>query len=175
MSGFPHFRNGLVGPIIILLSICLVVTGAVAATYVYTAPIIEEVDRTAAIEARQEVLPAADDFTRVDAPLPEGVDEGFRANNGAGYVFRASAKGFGGLVPFMIGMDADGNVTGIKMLDNNETPGLGSKAGEADYLSRYYGGADPGGVDGISGATLTTNALKNALALAREAYQAATR
>ncbi|HHY52403.1 MAG TPA: FMN-binding protein, partial [Clostridiales bacterium] len=73
---------------------------------------------------------------------------------------------------FMIGMDAEGKIVGIKMMTNNETKGLGSRVGEPAYLQKYVGLAgDPDSVDSISGATKTSNALKNSLRAAQKAYE----
>lgn len=172
MSGFKKFRDGFIGPILILCVIGVLITWAVAATYQVTAPEIARGEAEKARIARQEVLPAADDFAQyLGIELPEGVNEAYRANNDAGFVFQASAKGYDGSVPFMIGIDMEGNITGIKMLTNNETKGLGSRVGEPDYLAGYVGSNNPASVDGITGATKTTNALKNSLAAALQGYE----
>lgn len=165
------FRDGMIGPTVILLAICAVITFALAGVYNVTEPIIAAGEITKANEARAEVLPDADAFTEVNATLPEGVLEAFQADNGAGYVFKSEAKGFGGAVVYMIGMNAAGEVVGIQMFSHEETPGLGTKIGEAEYLGRYYGAVDPDSVDAVSGATRTSNSLKNSLKQANEAYQ----
>lgn len=167
-----NFRDGLVGPTVILLAICLVITFALAGTQTATAQRILEVDAAAANEARADVLTEADTFTQItDVELPEGVMEAYRADNGAGYVFKAGAKGFDGLVTFMVGMDTEGNYTGINMFDHNETPGLGTKVGAGNYLVQYNGQSDPAAVDSITGATRTSNALKNTLYACNEAFE----
>ncbi|MDR2909011.1 MAG: FMN-binding protein [Oscillospiraceae bacterium] len=172
MKGFAKFRDGFVGPIVILTVIGLVCTWAVAATYVSTKPLIDEQDRLAAETARQEALAAGEDFVQyLDVELPEGVTEAYWAGNGAGFVFQAAFRGYGGDVPFMIGIDSGGKIAGIKMLENDETPGLGSKIGNKEYLDGYLGGGDPGAVDGVTGATRTSSALKKALSAALEAYE----
>ena len=79
----------------------------------------------------------------------------------------AGYKGFGGTVKVMIGIDADGKVTGVKVTEHSETPGLGSKAADADYLKQYQGVTeapessikDDKNVDAITGATITSNAV----------------
>jgi len=172
MRDIKKFRDGFIGPVLILGAISLVITWAVAATYQLTYGEIQRAEQEKARLARVEVLPEADDFTQYDVQLPEGVSEAYRANNGAGFVFQASSKGYDGQVPFMIGMDAEGKIVGIKMMTNNETKGLGSRVGEPAYLQKYVGLAgDPDSVDSISGATKTSNALKNSLRAAQKAYE----
>ncbi|MGI6402624.1 MAG: FMN-binding protein [Oscillospiraceae bacterium] len=172
MKDFTKFRDGFIGPVIILAVITLAITWAVAATYQLTFPEIEKAEFEKARLARIEVLPDADDFAQYDTQLPEGVLEAYRANNGAGFVFQASAKGYDGQVPFMIGIDAQGKIVGIKMMTNNETKGLGSRVGEPEYLNLFLGlEGDPYTVDSITGATKTSNALKNSLRAAQQAYE----
>ena len=172
MTKLRDFRDGLVGPTLILFVICLVITVALSVVYNITDSVIAEGERQAAQEARQAVLPAADSFTEIDpSHLPDGVTAAFKADNGTGYVFTSQADGFGGPVVYMIGMDAQGAVTGIEVFSHEETPGLGTKVTAADYLGRYLGNVDPDSVDAISGATRTTNSLKTALRQAREAYE----
>ena len=50
-----------------------------------------------------------------------------RDDSGNGYAFKVKDKGFGGVYNVMVGIGNDGNITGVKLLDNTETPGLGSK------------------------------------------------
>lgn len=166
------FRDGLVGPTVILFAICFVITFALAGVYNMTAPVIAAGEIASANEARKEVLETGDSFSEITgADLPEGVTAAFEADNGAGYVFTSEAKGFGGPVVYMVGIDSDGNVVGITMFSHGETPGLGTKIGEMEYLEKFYGSVDPQTVDAVSGATRTTNSLKNALVQAKEAYE----
>jgi electron transport complex protein RnfG len=161
----------MLGPTIILFGICLIITAALAAVYNLTEPVIAAGEIAAANDARKEVLADGDSFTELEAALPEGVVDAYKADNGAGYVFTSQAKGFGGAVTWVIGMNADGGITGITLFDHNETPGLGTKAGETSYLESYYGDTDPDDVDAITGATRTSNSLKDSIKQAREAFE----
>ena len=58
--------NKVFKPIVVLCVICVVITGALAATNSATAPIILAAKLEAERLARMELLPEADDFTRVD-------------------------------------------------------------------------------------------------------------
>ncbi len=166
------FRESLLGPTVVLLAICLVITFALAGTYTVTKPIIKQSEINAANAVRQLVLPQGDAFTQLTGlTLPEGVEEVYAADNGTGYVIRAGAKGFDGVVTYMVGLDKEGNYTGINMFDHNETPGLGTKVANPDYLKQYEGSNNPDAVDGITGATRTSTALKNTLRLVNETYE----
>lgn len=154
-------------PALILVIICLVVTLALAGTYSIANPIIEQNQQKSADEARKEVLPEGDSFTEYDGTLAEGVDNCYIADNKAGMAVTAEYKGFGGAVKVMIGIDADGKITGVKVTEHSETPGLGTKAADAGYLEQYKGVGEAGAaaigddanIDAVTGATITSNAV----------------
>ena len=161
-------------PIVVLGMICLLCTWAVAAAFAATQPEILRVEAERAREARLFVLPEADDFDYIDAELPEGVVSAYRASNGAGFVFQSYARGYGGNVNFMVGMDAQGRVTGIQMLTNNETVGFREQVADPTYLAFFYGVDNSDGVrgvDSVSGVTRTSDALKNSLHRALQAFE----
>lgn len=160
-------KNSNIFPSLVLVVICLVVTLALAGTYSIANPIILENQAKAADEARMTVLPEGDAFTAYDGTLVDGVLDCYMADNGAGMAITANYKGFGGAVKVMVGIDADGNITGATVTEHAETPGLGTKAMTPEYLSQYQGvGEVVGGhinndtnIDAISGATITSNAV----------------
>lgn len=164
--------NELIKPSLVLLSICLVVTAALAFTFQLTAPVIEDITIANANEARSEVLPQSEgDFSPVEASLPENVAEAYKASNGTGKVFTVYDKGFGGQITVMVGIDNEGAITGVKVTKHSETPGLGTKAMTPEYLAQYIGQTavtrkeEPGEtqIDAITGATITSNAVYRAV------------
>ena len=82
-----------------------------------------------------------------------------------------SGKGFGGNLVAMVGLDAEGSISGYQILETAETPGLGAKAGEwfqkgnkGDVIGKNPEGGlkvkkDGGEVDAISGSTITSRAF----------------
>jgi electron transport complex protein RnfG len=164
------FRDGLIGPTVILFAICFVMTLLLAFTYQTTAPIIEEINIQTANDTRAAVLPGASGFEQITGvALPEGVTDAYRADNG--YVFTSGAKGFSGVVTYMIGITNEGDIAGINMFDHDETPGLGTKVAAAEYLAQYHGAASPDDIAAITGATRTSNSLKNSLKQAKAAFE----
>jgi len=172
------FKDTMAGPTVILLIICLVISAALAFTYQLTAPQIEKINKETADAARMEVLAAADAFTPVEGELPEGITEYYVANNGAGVVATAQNKSFGGTITVMVGIDSEGAISGVKVTAHGDTPGLGTKAHEADYLASQYNGKTSTDnaanikndtvIDQVTGATVSSNAIygcvNNALA-----------
>ena len=72
-------------PIVVLCVICVVITGALAATNEATAPVIEAARIEAERLARAELLPDADDFTQENVSVTN-VDSVYTANNGVGTI-----------------------------------------------------------------------------------------
>ncbi|HBC93706.1 MAG TPA: hypothetical protein DCZ10_12640 [Pelotomaculum sp.] len=170
----------LIKPSLVLLLICLVVTAALAFTYQATAPVIAQINTFNANIARGEVLPQGEgSFSPVNAQYPENVAEVYQADNGAGMVLTTMDKGFGGQLTVMVGIDSEGAITGVKVTKHAETPGLGTKAMTAAYLSQYQGqkaitrSAESGKteIDAITGATITSNAVFRATETALAQYK----
>lgn len=81
-----------------------------------------------------------------------------------GYSVLVLSPGFGGDVRMMVAMTADKSVIGVKIVSMSETPGLGTRVDDADYLSQYAGvtaGLSASEVDMISGATKSSKAVLN--------------
>ena len=146
-------------PAAVLTVICLVVSAVLAGTYQVTKPVIEAAKRAEADASRVVVLPDGKDFEEVSASGLENIVDAYKAGNGAGYVITGKAKGYGGDLQVMAGITSDGKIAGVKLMDNNETQGIGSKTGEDAYTSQYKGkDSTLDGVTTISGATISTPA-----------------
>ena len=163
-------------PILVLVLICVIMSGLLALTNSATAPIIAEAERKANEEARLEVLPDADSFLQVEqAGLPDAVKEVYQAENGVGYTFSLTTQGYGGknTLKMAVGIDMDGKITGVKVLSHKETAGLGSKITADENFYGQFPGLDAAGAaaaDTISGATFSSNYYKAAIADAFAAF-----
>ncbi|MEL7609335.1 MAG: FMN-binding protein [Bacillota bacterium] len=160
-------------PVVVLTVICLVISAALAFTNNLTKPIIDAGASERADAVRLAVMPQADTFEKLDASgLPSSVTEAYQAKNGAGYVFTLVAKGYGGDMTILCGIDADGLITACKTLSHSETAGLGSKTAEDEYRNQYAG-KDSGlaGVSAISGATISSKAYESAIKDAFAAFE----
>lgn len=168
MSMFKDF----VLPPLVLTVIAGVTTAALVLTEGVTTPIIEEQQAAAADAARVAVLPEADSFTQCTVEeMPEGGIDAYQADNGAGYVITAEARGYGGQLRVMVGIGSDGLITGTEVLVNNETQGLGSRVSEHDFMDQYIGKDSMlEGVQAISGTTISSNAFSNAVKTAYQIY-----
>ena len=158
-------------PVLVLTLICVVVSAALAFTYNFTAPVIADNQQREAEAARIELLPAAVSFEQIPCDI-ENIESIYKDSGGGGFVITANAKGYGGDVTVRIGLDSEGNIIGINAVGEGETSGIGSNALESEYLDRFVTSADSAGVDEISGATYSSRAVKQAVKLALEAFQA---
>ena len=166
-------------PAIVLVSIALIITLALAGTYSVANPKIIENQQKAADEARMQVVPEGDSFTEYDGKKVGGVIDCYIADNKAGMAIMSEYKGFGGAVKVMVGIDAKGEITGVTITEHAETPGLGDKAMKPDYLKQYKGISkvvgghikDDPDIDAVTGATITSNAVYNSIAEALAQFE----
>ncbi|MEE1086404.1 MAG: FMN-binding protein [Schaedlerella sp.] len=115
----------------------------------------------------EHLLPGCTEFSE---ELYEGEDESivsvYKGTNG--YVVETKVAGYVDDMTVMVGVDTEGTVTGLVVMDMAETYGLGQRAlDDVDFLSQFLGtkgnveiGAD---VDAMSGATVTSKSLAKAV------------
>jgi len=122
---------------LILFVICFIASGFLSGVFMLTSPKIEAQKAKEKQEALLTVLPLAMSFKEVSAgggPAGEVLyyigyaDKA--STKAAGYVFTTSAKGYSSVIEIMAGIDLSGNLTGIKILTQAETPGLGARVDE---------------------------------------------
>jgi electron transport complex protein RnfG len=92
----------------------------------------------------------------------------------------SSLKGYGGLIKIMIGINPDNSLRRFKILEQQETPGLGSKIVDATFLSHFKNRPfvpetwrlkkDGGEIEAITGATISSRAVTEAIRIAAEVY-----
>ena len=92
-------------------------------------------------------------------------------------------KGFSGLVRLMVGFDRSGNIIYISVLEQKETPGLGTKMAKPRFKDQYNGKnpatnnlkvkKDGGEVDAITAATISSRAFSDAVERAYKSLEKA--
>ena len=92
-----------------------------------------------------------------------------------------SDNGFGGRIELIIGMLMDGTVTGYKVIEQKETPGLGTKIAESRFADQFIGlnsyhdqfklKKDGGEIDAVTGATISSRAVIDAVEKAVSTYK----
>ena len=173
-----------------LLLICAIVSALLAGVNSITKPIIAENEQKNFEIAMQEVLPEASGFKEVDpgdyTPSETGVtlDSLYRADNGGYVVSTVCSEGYGGDVSVMVGITKDLTINQVKIMSMSETPGLGAKASEPEFIGQYDGlsagitvvkNTTPADnqIEAISGATITSKAVTKAVNAALEVAEKA--
>ena len=169
-------------PAAILFVICVAVSAALAGTNMLTKDRIAQAAAQKAEESRMVVLPGAESFEESGGHYT-GKDSSGQA---VGYVFETESKGYGGTVKVMTGISTEGSITGVIVLSHSETPGLGVNAEKAEFRDQYQqpvanltGGIQvvkfqapkEGEIQAMTGATITSTAVTNAVNAAIEQYQ----
>ncbi|HEY8364007.1 MAG TPA: RnfABCDGE type electron transport complex subunit G [Haloplasmataceae bacterium] len=88
-----------------------------------------------------------------------------------GYIFYVDAPKPYKKIEFIVGIDINGKVKGISYLKNEETPGLGTRVTNSDFINRFLNLNDVSEVDTISGATKSSQAVKNGIEQALNYYK----
>ena len=128
--------------------------------------------------ARREVI---GDFTFEDAQADlsacKYITGVYRAMDGktcVGHVYELESRGYGGTVYMCVGIDTNGAITEVKVSAHSETKGLGTGA-ETTFMAQFAGFSANDGedadIDSMSGATVSSNAVKNAVDEALAHYE----
>ncbi len=184
--------NSIIKPTLVLFIVCVIISGSLAYVNGMTTDIIQENTLAEQEEFRRQVLPEADSFRIIEQTgLPEavkGVYEGFATNVSEGYVVEVSTKGYGGAISMTIGVNTEGQISGVIVGSNNETPGLGSKATQADFTEKFdvvsLGNIPESGlvvvkqspkadheIQAVSGATISSRAITKGVQAALDAIK----
>ena len=175
---------------------CMVVAGVLGWVNSITKDRIAEITWNKTVDAMKNVI-IADEFSdaldltdnMTSAATAQGgtLDAVYEAQSGGqvvGYAVSVSASGSQGTISMMVGIDPDGAVTGVSIISNAETSGIGSKvmnnetlANGTKVLDQFIGKSAADGtlvvgtnVDAITGATVSskgvTTGVNTALAAA---------
>ena len=104
-----------VKPAVVLLLISAVAAACLGAVSEITAEPIALQNEKTLNESMQAVMPEASSFEQLtDAELTGTITAVYQADNG-GYVLTTEPGGFGGAVKTMVGVGADGVITGLRV------------------------------------------------------------
>lgn len=175
--------------VLVLATITLISSAAVGGVYLITAEPIAAAKVAAVNAALEQVLPDFDNTTsqtiEVNA-MPVVAHTATLEGVAVGYAVESISKnGFGGAIRLMVGFDTNGTILNINVLEQKETPGLGTKmadegnpllaslkdkkAAELNLTVRK----DGGDIDALTAATISSRAYAEAVAIASEAFEVA--
>ena len=122
-----------------------------------------------AIPVSEKMAAAAEAFSAKIVEVYQVLD----GDSAAGYAVKVSASGSQGTITMMVGVNAEGGVTGISVIGHSETSNIGTKITDNEPLASGVGVLDQfkgltlpegglavgGDVDAITGATVTTKGI----------------
>jgi len=142
----------------------------------WAAPLIEQhrIEETKA--AIFEVVPNATDYELVNPSQFEVFKVFDKGKEQIGYALPFEGNGFQGKIRLMIGINSDlKNITGLKILEQLETPGLGAKVAEEPFTNQFLNLSavpsvnyvkgispeNPNEIQAITGATISSKSVVN--------------
>ena len=175
-----------ISKLVITLTIIGIIS-ALALTFVYewTTPYIEKHAAKAREEAVFTVIPGAESYEEVNK---NGTTfyEGYKSNQMVGVALIVEGAGFQGMIKLMVGADpVNGEINAIKILNHQETPGLGAKITGDSYKSNFknkpFGdyevikreATEANQVEAIAGATISSEKVTNIVEKAIKKIQSA--
>ena len=170
-----------------LLAVCLIAAVGLGFTYTLVNERIAEQDLKRRAEAAEAVLSPIEAQPQENLELaasirgqfPDliGVFEGVGASGEViGYAFVLKSKGYN-FITMAVGVDAEGKVTGIDIVTNEETPGLGAAAAEKPEFLDQFQGKGPEeltlkvDVDAVASATYTSRGIANGVNAALQMWR----
>ena len=151
----------------ILLAVVMVTGLGIYSTYWLTSLDTQRSELRAEEALLAQVMPGAEISTETPyrAPNALSITAGYRENELLGYCVEVQTHGFSGPITMVVGVDLNGQVTGVAVTDHSESTGMGTMAMENAQLRKYVGmsgtirtsGANS--VDVVTGATATSEAI----------------
>ncbi len=171
-----------IGLIVVLTATAVIIGGVLAVVYRLAEPKIEANRLLEEKRAIFAVLPEAKDYEVIEKTVAgdKGMEKvrifkGFNEDGGVvGYAFIARGPGFQGIIKMMVGLHPDYlRLHGMQVLDQVETPGLGNKIVEDEFLDQFRGleilpqieylknkkPEKPNQIRAITGATISSKAV----------------
>ena len=169
--------------VLILAAIAIIVGGALALINEVTKDTIAEQNAQKVQEALSMVL-AADTYDQIELTEADAiVTAAYTAKKGdevLGTCIEVAPNGFGGPISMIVGIDTNGAVTKVAIVNMAETSGIGTKTRDEAFLSQFSGHASEitastkttigaNEISAITGATVSSKAVTSGVNAALKA------
>ncbi len=157
--------------ITVLTTVCIVAALVLGGINSITKPLIAAQKEKETSQALENIMPEADKY---DKKTFSGGDyyQCYKGTKVIGYVISAVGNGYSGDINMLVGINSKGTITGIEVLAQTETPGLGARCVEIKhgqqqpwFLKQFAGKNAESltlkGIETITGATITSEAILN--------------
>jgi len=163
-------------PVIFLTLVMIGSVGLLVLTNEITRDKIAQAKQQAIKEMLSSLFPAMDSFNYDQA---SGTYTILANGEPIGHAFMAVGHGYGGPIEILVGIKPDNHaLQGIKIISQQETPGLGAKITTPSFLKQFEDlpvdkielSRNGGQVDAITGATISSTAVVRAVKEAVERF-----
>ncbi len=160
-----------------LLLICGIIAGLLGAVNSLTEAKIAENKQNEMNLKISELFGGEVEKTDVEGDFEEGVNNVWsvqRDEADLGYCISVSARGYGGDISMMVGIDPQCAVFGIQIVEMKETAGLGTRIADRSFLAQYdlkTEEMDYDDVDVITGSTVSSKAVTDGVNMALRAFK----
>jgi electron transport complex protein RnfG len=145
---------------LVLFLICVVSAGLLAFIFKITEPRIIEQRRLEEKRAVEKVLPEAP--SAIEKIEKEDLVF-FKAKDAEGnlfaYVVIAKRRGYSSDIKTVVSIDPEGKIMAVEILEHRETPGIGTRIEEEEFLNQFKNKKISGQFDTITGATISSRAV----------------
>ncbi|MBO4220521.1 MAG: FMN-binding protein [Clostridia bacterium] len=150
----------------VLLSICAVVTLVLSLVNFLTFDAAQANKKKEIDIAISSMFPKSTSSIEVETEYGDpisGVYKVMENDTHIGYAVGTTANGFGGKIEMLVGIENGGKIRGVKIISLSETPNVGSRVDDEEYLSGYKGKSGilklKEDIDAISGASISSRAV----------------
>ena len=196
----PEISRSMLKNALVLGLFAIATVGSVAVLQQATAERIAKAERAAQVRALSEILPQGsydnhllDNSLELHDPLlgskaPQTAYIALKDDQPSAIILRATAPdGYSGAIHLLIGIQANGQLAGVRVLSHKETPGLGDKIelAKSAWIRSFDGKSlthpkdegwavkkDRGEFDQFAGATITPRAVVKAVHKALQFFDA---
>jgi electron transport complex protein RnfG len=154
-----------------LFAICVVVATVVSVVNHYTSRVIENNKTKKMNEQLHNIMPGDYEYNEISAVNADAVIyEALAEDTTQGYCVKVTVNGYSGPITMIVGFSTSCSVTAVEIVSSSETPGIGTKVLESSFLNGFKGYSEPiefskdnTGVDALTGATITSNSVKDGI------------
>ena len=174
--------NKIVKLALILVAFSAIMAACLGGINMLTADRIAAINAEKLAAAMEQVLPA-DSYDEVEYKDNDTRIMNVYKAGSVGHTVKGAIGGSQGTIELIVGVDAEGAISGISIVSHSETPGLGAVAAQANdkgqsFRDQFVGKTgtiavtkDGGQIEALSGATVSSRAICDAATAALEAVK----
>jgi electron transport complex protein RnfG len=165
--------------VMILFITCALAAASLSFINQITKDPIADFEKQEKEEAMRLVSAGADTFKE---KIKDRLWEAYKGNKKIGNVILTESQGYSGPIKIIFGLTEDNVITGVKIIKQTETPGLGAKIITTKFTNQYKNlivdqltvkKDDPaiGAIDSITGATISSRAVTKGIREALTSFE----